>query len=122
MNTVRGVFQYLSGASSPLRIVVNSHDFDLWKKIESAFWALSGNHVSYTNSDFSFSLILDAESGWVLDYESREEMRLKKPGMGEYINLAATFDSFCRNLDRRMIIVEADNGHFKLSAMPGEKG
>lgn len=116
MNTIRGMLHYDPNQLIPLKITTNPHEFDLWKKVESAFWALAGHHVICEQSEFSFLLILNAETDWVFGYESHEEMRLLKPGTKDNDDIAARLNKFFRTFNGKVVTVEADNVHFLISA------
>lgn len=121
MKTVHGTLLYKKDVYTPWQIRIDNRTFDLWKKVESRFWALSGHHVAREEGVLSFSLALNAETDWVFYHESREEMVLKNLTTRACFNVAAHLDRLFLLLNGRMVVVEADNEHVKISATPNEK-
>ncbi len=120
MKTVCGTLLYKKDVHTPWQIRVDNHTFDLWKKVESKFWALAGHRVIREDGVLSFSLTLDAETDWVFYHESREEMILKNVITRKCFNVADHLDRLFNLLDGRTVQVEADNEHFKIFAAETE--
>lgn len=120
MDTLRGVLRYSPNERSPIQIFSNSRTYDLWPLLAPTFWSLCGLYVEHdTKSKLSYSIALSKERNWKLQYESRTKTNLCKPGQSERFDVAAHLDSLLASLHNRLVTVEANGEHFKISADTG---
>jgi hypothetical protein len=122
MDTVRGILKYSPQEPQPIQISNGSGKIDLWPLLEPTFWSLCGLYVAHdAGNSASYSLALDKERNWVLHYESREKISLRKPGQSEhFFDVASRLDSLLTFLNAREVTIEADREHLKISAVVKE--
>jgi hypothetical protein len=123
MRTLHGHLEYSPKKRGFIQLFDRGQEreFDIWPYIDTTFPILNGLPVILEVDDYSFSLTR-GDTDFVFQYGgSLEDMRLKKHSPKESIDVAKNLDILLARLNGQEVVVEADDEHFKISAVPKEQ-